>query len=159
MLVFSIVVLAHHPEFESTSDVQFLTRIRTALWYIMEPLMVKNDNFSFGFYKALVEKIKNHIDAMHDQDNNLNEKLWAVCDLVTSLLFSKTTNFELKEFPTQVTLSKLYFKTHPEGVDFVNPNVYIPQEMVYQPPKKTGVSLFVARKPIKSTKVCLLKSP
>merc|ERR1711974_348615 len=50
------------------------------------------------------------------------------------------------------TLSALYFKTHPEGEDFVNPNMYIPQEMVYQPPKKTGVSLFVQRKPIKASK-------
>ena len=77
-----------------------------------------------------------------------------MCDLVTSLLFSKTTNFELKEHPTTLTLSSLYFKTHPEGEDFVNPNMYIPQEMVYQPPKKTGVSLFVQRKPIKASKVC-----
>ena len=79
-----------------------------------------------------------------------------MCDLVTSLLFSKTTNFELKEHPTTLTLSSLYFKTHPEGEDFVNPNMYIPQEMVYQPPKKTGVSLFVQRKPIKASKVCIM---
>ena len=73
MLVYAITILAHHPEYENTSDVDFLKRIRTALWYVMEPLMVKNDNFSFGFYKALIEKIKNHVDAMHDQDNSFNE--------------------------------------------------------------------------------------
>ena len=74
MLVFAIAVLAHHPEFECISDVDFLKRIRTALWFVMEPLMVKNDNFSFGFYKALVERIKSHVDAMSDQDDNsLNE--------------------------------------------------------------------------------------
>ena len=86
------------------------------------------------------------------------QRLWAVCDLATSLLFSKTTNFELKEFPAQLNLSALYFKPHPEE-NFVNVNVYIPQEMVYQPPKKAGVSLFVARKPTTSgksaAKVCL----
>ena len=165
MLVFAIAVLAHHPEFESVSDVDVLKRLRSALWYIMEPLMSKNDNFSFGFYKALVEKIKNHVDAM-DEDvyNNVSleievrknhilpsnffylQRLWAVCDLATSLLFSKTTNFELKEYPAQLALSSLYFKPHPQGEDFVNMNVYIPQDMVYQPPKKAGVSLFVARK-------------
>ena len=32
MLVFAITVLAHHPEFESTQDVDFLKRIRDALW-------------------------------------------------------------------------------------------------------------------------------
>ena len=155
MFVFAIAVLAHHPDFESTQDVEFLKRLRTALWFVMEPLMSKNDNFSFGFYKALVEKIKNHVDAM-DEDG-YNEKMWAVCDLATSLLFSKTTNFELKEFPTQITLSSIYFKPHAKGDNFVNGNVYIPQEMVYQPPKKAGVSLFVNRKTpaTKSvTKVC-----
>ena len=163
MLVFAIAVLAHHPEFESVSDVDVLKRLRSALWYIMEPLMSKNDNFSFGFYKALVEKIKNHVDAMEeDVYNNVSleievrknhilpsiflQRLWAVCDLATSLLFSKTTNFELKEYPAQLALSSLYFKPHPQGEDFVNMNVYIPQDMVYQPPKKAGVSLFVARK-------------
>ena len=60
------------------------------------------------------------------------------------------------EHPTTLTLSSLYFKTHPEGEDFINPNMYIPQEMVYQPPKKTGVSLFVQRKPIKASKVCIM---
>ena len=69
MLVFSIAVLAHHPEFESINDVEMLKRLRAALWFVMEPLMVKNDNFSFGFYKALVEKIKNYVDVMDDQDN------------------------------------------------------------------------------------------
>ena len=74
------------------------------------------------------------------------QKLWAVCDLAISLLFSKTTNFELKEFPASISLSLLYFKVHPEGENFVNGNVYIPQELVYQPPKKAGASLFLTRK-------------
>ena len=70
MMVFAIAALAHHPEFESTSDVETLKRIRNALWFVMEPLMSKNDNFSFGFYKALVEKIKNHVDTMEDETYN-----------------------------------------------------------------------------------------
>ena len=82
--------------------------------------------------------------------NHQFQKLWAVCDLVMSLLFSKTTNFELRDFDTP-QLSQVYFKPHPDGENFVNPNVYIPQEMVYQPPKKTGVSLLVTRKPLKAT--------
>ena len=81
------------------------------------------------------------------------QKLWAVCDLATSLLYSKTTNFELKEFPAHITLRALYFKPHPEGENFVNGAIYIPQDMVWQPSKKGGVSLFVARKTTKTTKV------
>ena len=36
MLVFAITVLAHHPEFESTQDVDFLKRIRDALWWAID---------------------------------------------------------------------------------------------------------------------------
>ena len=82
------------------------------------------------------------------------QKLWAVCDLATSLLYSKTTNFELKEFPAQIQLSPLYFKAHPKGENWVNPMVYIPSELVFQPPKKAGVSLYVTKKTAsKSAKV------
>ena len=70
MLVFSIAALAHHPQFESTSDVETLKRLRLALWFVMEPLTSKNDNFSFGFYKALVEKIKNNVDTTDDETYN-----------------------------------------------------------------------------------------
>merc|ERR1719266_2869734 len=156
MLVFAITVLAHHPEFESTDDVDFLKKIRQALWFIMEPLMSKNDNFSFGFYKALVEKLKNHVDAIDEEA--YNEKLWAVCDLAISLLFSKTTNFELKEFPAKIQLNQLYFKEHSEGEKFVNGNVYIPNELVYQPPKKAGAALFVTRKVTSAVKSAIDKA-
>jgi hypothetical protein len=83
--------------------------------------------------------------------------MWAVCDLATSLLYSKTINFELKEFPAQPSLSSLYFKPHKDGDEFVNNTVYIPHDMVYLPPKKTGVSLSFVAKPLKkaATKVCV----
>ena len=32
--------------------------------------MSKNDNFSFGFYKGLVEKVKNKIDAIDEEAYN-----------------------------------------------------------------------------------------
>ena len=70
MLVFAITVLAHHPDFESTQDIDFLKRIRQALWFIMEPLMSKNEHFSFGFYKGLVEKIKQKVDAIDEEVYN-----------------------------------------------------------------------------------------
>jgi len=156
MLVFAIAVLAHHPEFESTQDIDFLKRIRGALWFVMEPLMAKNDNFSFGFYKGLVEKVKNKVDAIDEEI--YNEKLWAVCDLTISLLFSKTTNFELKEFPAKLNLSQIYFKEHSEGENFVNGNTYIPTELIYQPPKKAGAALFITRKPVATASTSSIKS-
>ena len=86
------------------------------------------------------------------------QKLWAVCDLAISLLFKKTTNFELKEFPAKLNLSSLYFKDHPEGENFVNGNTYIPTEMIYQPPKKAGASLFITRKATATSSTTSIKS-
>ena len=85
------------------------------------------------------------------------QKLWAVCDLAISLLFSKTTNFELKEFPAKIQLNQLYFKEHSEGEKFINGNVYIPNELVYQPPKKAGAALFVTRKVTSAVKSAIDK--
>ena len=48
----------------------YYSRIRDALWFVMEPLMSKNENFSFGFYKGLVEKVKNKIDAIDEEVYN-----------------------------------------------------------------------------------------
>ena len=86
------------------------------------------------------------------------QKLWAVCDLAISLLFKKTTNFELKEFPAKLNLSELYFKEHPDGENFVNGNTYIPTEMIYQPPKKAGASLFISRKATATSSTTSIKS-
>lgn len=44
------------------------------------------------------------------------------------ILLQKTINFELKDFPSEVRISPMYFKKH-EDVNFVNTRVYIPPEM------------------------------
>ena len=71
MLVFAVPLLAHQPEFTDITDVNQLKRIRTCLWYILEPLMTKNDAYCFGFYKALIEQMKNHKDAIRSGDETL----------------------------------------------------------------------------------------
>lgn len=73
MLVFAVPLLAHHPEFTDPSDVSQLTRIRSCLWFILEPLMTKNDAYCFGFYKALIEQMKNHKDAVKPEDELTNQ--------------------------------------------------------------------------------------
>lgn len=42
------------------------------LWFVLEPLVTKNDYFSYGFYKTLIEKMKNHKDAVRPDDDHLN---------------------------------------------------------------------------------------
>ena len=43
--------------------------------------------------------MKTHKDRLSPEDEGANYKMWAACDLATGLLISKTTNYELKEYP------------------------------------------------------------
>lgn len=72
MLVFAIPVLAHDPALSRWDDVQDLTRAKQCLWFILEPLVTKNDYFSYGFYKNLIERMKNHKDAVSPDDDSIN---------------------------------------------------------------------------------------
>lgn len=72
MLVFAVPVLAHNPSFTKWDDIEELTKAKQCLWFILEPLVVKNDYFSYGFYKNLIEKMKNHKDAVSPMDDSTN---------------------------------------------------------------------------------------
>ena len=123
MLVFAVPILAHLPAFTAYDDPDSLTMVKEALFFVLEPLITKNENFSFNFYKvgsvllfalwtlsltyvlfpsplkAMLEKMKTHKDRLLPGDESGNYKMWAACDLATGLLISKTTNYELKEYP------------------------------------------------------------
>lgn len=72
MLVFAVPVLAHDPEFRSADNKIQLQRVQKCLWFILEPLMMRNDNYCFGFYKSLIERMKNHFDAVNPTDDVTN---------------------------------------------------------------------------------------
>ena len=72
MLCFAVVILAHLPLYETNKDVQVLEKLKSALWFILEPLMMKNENFSLQFYKMLLEMMKSHIDATEPPSDILN---------------------------------------------------------------------------------------
>ena len=72
MLCFAVVILTHLPIYENNKDVQVLEQLKNALWFILEPLMMKNENFSLQFYKMLLEMMKCHIDASNPPSDILN---------------------------------------------------------------------------------------
>ena len=83
MLCFAVVILTHLPVYETHKDVHVLEQFKSALWFILEPLMVKNENFSLQFYKMLLEMMKCHMDASEppsDVTNQVNFKL--ACGLI-----------------------------------------------------------------------------
>ncbi|XP_012269752.1 sister chromatid cohesion protein PDS5 homolog B isoform X2 [Athalia rosae] len=127
MLVFAVPILAHDPEFTNNTDTSQLKIIQQCLWYILEPLITKNEFYCYGFYKNLIERMKSHKDALKPDDDSANYKLWAVCDLAMNLIFTKTTNFDLKEFPSETRIPTMYFKRADELLS--NTKSYLPGEM------------------------------
>nr|CAH0110668.1 unnamed protein product [Daphnia galeata] len=87
--------------------------------------------------KALIERMKNHRDALKPDDEESNAKLWAVCDLAMGLIMQKTTSFEMKDYPTQPRIPSMYFRTH-DDPNFVNTKIYLPPELQIAPPKKAS---------------------
>ena len=140
MLVFAIPLLTHDPHFTCYTDTEYLKRIKLALWYILEPLMIKNENYSFGFYQELIQKMKNHKDALKSDDDAVNHKMWAVCDLALGIITTKTTNFERKDFLSDARIPVMYFKPH-EDPSFQNIISYLPQELQHSQPKKAAASI------------------
>ncbi|KPJ20685.1 hypothetical protein RR46_00041 [Papilio xuthus] len=55
-------------------EVEFVSLqvIKQCLWFILEPLITRNDFYCYGFYKNLVERMKNHKDAIHENDDAFN---------------------------------------------------------------------------------------
>ncbi|XP_026466131.1 sister chromatid cohesion protein PDS5 homolog B isoform X1 [Ctenocephalides felis] len=134
MLVFAIPVLAHDPRFTRYDEVHQLKTIERCLWNILEPLVSQKEFYSFGFYKNLIERMKNHKDALNSNDDSMNYKLWAICDLAMGLILSKTSNYDLKEYPSETRIPSMYFQPQPDN--FVNTKIYIPPEVQVQTIKK-----------------------
>jgi sister-chromatid-cohesion protein PDS5 len=72
MLIFAVPILAHIKDFVGYDNLDSLLRVQSALWFVMEPLISKNENFSFNFYKALIEKMKTHKDKLSPEDESSN---------------------------------------------------------------------------------------
>ena len=47
--------------------------IYSCLWFIMEPLITKNENYSYSFYRKLIENIKQTKDAQCPNNKTNNE--------------------------------------------------------------------------------------
>lgn len=86
MLVFAVPILAHDPAFKRWDDVEELTKAKQCLWFILEPLMMRNDFYCYGFYKNLIDRMKNHKDALKGEDDAVN---YVRLQLISTLLIAK----------------------------------------------------------------------
>lgn len=133
MFAFAVPVLTHDPIYKRSDNVAELKIMKQCLWFILEPLITHNDFYCYGFYKTLVERMKNHKDALDETDETVNFKLWALCDLGMSIIWSKSTSFEMREFTFDVRIPIMYFT--PQDENFSNTRVFLPPELQFQPKK------------------------
>lgn len=139
---YAIHLLAHDPCLTTYDDVPALNQIKECLWFIMEPLITKSENYSFSFFKRLIENIKQTRDSQCPNDRQAQLKLYAVCDLALGLVMTKTTSFVLKDFPQEPVLpSKLY--TLPDKVQMPNVKTYLPPELTFPAPKNAAIDMGV----------------
>lgn len=141
MLVFAVPILAHDPSFTDHLDTSQLKIIQQCLWFILEPLITKNEYYCYGFYKSLIDRMKCHKDALKPDNSLANYKLWAVCDLAMNVIYTKTTNFDMKEFPSEARIPTMYFKRTDELI--TNSVNYLPPELQINmtSPKGKGLHL------------------
>jgi sister-chromatid-cohesion protein PDS5 len=57
------------------------------LWFFLEPIAVKGDNY--GFLRKLLEHIKMTVDAQDPTNSESNKNIYAACDLAMGVLLSK----------------------------------------------------------------------
>jgi len=72
MLLFAISILTHSPVYKDSRDEESLTLMQQCLWFILEPLITKNDSYNFGFYKEMLERVKNYVDAVEPTNETVN---------------------------------------------------------------------------------------
>ncbi|CAG2111748.1 unnamed protein product, partial [Medioppia subpectinata] len=162
VMPYVIHLLAYMPFYIKYDDVSQLEIIKDCLWFIMEPLVLKNEHYSFSFFKKTFENIKVCVDRVsqsQEADPNFpttnqmatmtNYKIYCGCDLALGLVMSKTQNFLLKDFPVQPSLPSKYFTVSASASDN-NLKCYLPTEMQFAPPKRCGLEAEILGKITKS---------
>ncbi|KAJ8342625.1 hypothetical protein SKAU_G00325530 [Synaphobranchus kaupii] len=147
---YTIHLLAHDPDYVKVQDIEQLTDIKEALWFILEIIMAKNENNSHAFIRKMVENIKQTKDAQAPGDPKMNEKLYTVCDIAMNIVMSKSATYSLEAPKDPVLPARFY--TQPEK-SFSNTKNYLPPEMksLFTPgkPKASNV-LGAVNKPLSS---------
>ncbi|XP_052794341.1 sister chromatid cohesion protein PDS5 homolog A-like isoform X2 [Mya arenaria] len=135
VMPYTIHLLAHDPDLRSYEEVGALKNIKECLWFMMEPLVARSEEYNYHFFRRLIENIKQAKD-LQNPDEDTNKKLYAVCDLALGLLQKNLTNIVLKDSNVDPVLpGKLFSKPNKESL---NSTVYLPKDFNFE--KKKGIS-------------------
>ncbi|XP_050425690.1 sister chromatid cohesion protein PDS5 homolog B-like [Adelges cooleyi] len=136
MVLFAISILTHSPVYTDCKDIKILTLMQQCLWFILEPLITKNDSYNYGFYKAMLEKLKCYVDAVDPTNEAINTKMWTLCDLTMNVVVTHTTTFESAPL-SEIKISSMFYKRHEDSL-FTNIKVYLPEQFQIQQVNNDG---------------------
>lgn len=70
--------------------------------------------------------------------------MWAICDIAMHIIYTKSTNYDTRDFPLDARIPSMYFQIQPE--DFQNTNIFIPADLYTASAnsKKMGIVLPVS---------------
>lgn len=73
------------------------------------------------------------------------QKMWAICDIAMHVIYTKSTNYDTRDFPLDARIPNMYFQAQPDS--FKNNKLYVPIDMftATATSKKMGIVLPVAR--------------
>ncbi|KAH9494579.1 Sister chromatid cohesion protein PDS5 B [Bulinus truncatus] len=139
VIPYTIHLLAHDPDFKSYEDIESLKSLKECLWFMMDPLTHKHEDYNYAFLRHMIENIKQTKDAQCPDDEGANKKLYAVCDIALGLLHAKTGVITLKEVTQDPVLpSKLF--TAPDK-NYSNLQSYLPKDFPFESKRRMGGSV------------------
>ncbi|VDL93550.1 unnamed protein product [Schistocephalus solidus] len=118
VLAYAIHLLAHDPDWSTIDDTARLLSIKSALWFVLEPIMSGANNYSF--LRRILELIKHSRDALCPEDDLACLKMYVVCDIALGLLLTRCTNMVWKSSQFEIKLPRTLFVNAPP--DFINPD-------------------------------------
>ncbi|KAK6173333.1 hypothetical protein SNE40_016804 [Patella caerulea] len=140
VLPYTIHLLAHDPDLKTFDNRDALKNIKECLYFIMEPLIGRAEDYNYAFLRKMIENIKQTKDAMGPDNENLNKKLYAVCDVALGIMLSKT-NITLKDCTFEPQLPSKLFTTMDK--DYSNTKSYLPKDFNFDAPKRKGIQALI----------------
>ncbi|KAK7496569.1 hypothetical protein BaRGS_00012221, partial [Batillaria attramentaria] len=129
VLPYTIHLLAHDPDYKTYDHIESLKNLKECLWFVLEPLTGRAEDYNYAFLRRMIEKIKQTKDAQGPDDEEMNKKLYAVCDLALGLMNVRSTNITLKDSNVEPPLpAKLFTQV---DKSYKNLQSYLPKDFPF----------------------------
>lgn len=136
VIPYTIHLLAHDPDFKSYEDVDSLKSLKECLWFVMDPLTHRHEDYNYAFLRRMIENIKQTKDAQCPDDESANKKMYAVCDIAIGLMHAKAGNITLKEVTQEPVLPRKLFTALDKN--YSNLQSYLPKDFPFDSKRRIG---------------------